>query len=238
MSSTLYQAHSATLLRKLVEGQAYRQLLLGNIRGAGIQMLPDVASKGRMAHDLEHSLRLMEQVEGIHREVGGSDLVSEVRPRIDRVPMPESQLELSVALALLGRAEYAAAGGFVESCHEGLAVIARDLVDSVREEAEAQARVFIEACTHPARRSSAQTYWSRWFPIALRSLGRPRTRQDEQAQELGLRGASAGECIRRFVCDAEPMRRACGLNMPSLNQLGVELPEDLRGRFPEGGLHA
>jgi len=28
------------------------------------------------------------------------------------------------------------------------------------------------------------------------------------------------------------------LNMPSLNQLGIELPEDLRGRFPEGGLHA
>ena len=102
MSSTLSQAHSATLLRQLVEGQAYRQLLLGNIRGAGIQMLPDVASKGRMADDLEHSLHLMEQLECIHCELGGSDLVSEVRPRIDRVPMPESQLELSVALALLG----------------------------------------------------------------------------------------------------------------------------------------
>ena len=238
MSSTLSQTQSANILLQLVEGQAYRQLLLGNIRGAGIQMLPDVRAKGRMAHDLEHSLRLMEQVEAIHREVGGVELVSVVRPRIDRVPMPESQLELSVALALLGRAEYAAAGGLVESRHEGLAAIARDLVDSVRDEAEAQAQAFIEACTHPSRRSSAQTYWSRWFPIALRSLGRPHTRQDDQAQELGLRGVSAGECIRRFVCDAEPMRRACGLNMPSLNQLGVELPEDLRGRFPEGGLHA
>jgi hypothetical protein len=238
MSSALSQTQSAKILMLLVEGQAYRQLLLGNIRGAGIQMLPDVRAKGRMAHDLEHSLRLMEQVEAIHCEVGGVELVSVVRPRIDRVPMPESQLELSVALALLGRAEYAAAGGLAESRHEGLAAIARDLVDSVRDEAEAQARAFIEACTHPSRRSSAQTYWSRWFPIALRSLGRPHTRQDDQAQELGLRGVSAGECIRRFVCDAEPMRRACGLNMPSLNQLGVELPEDLRGRFPEGGLHA
>ena len=238
MSSALSQTQSANILMQLVEGQAYRQLLLGNIRGAGIQMLPDVRAKGRMAHDLEHSLRLMEQVEAIHHEVGGTELVSVVRPRIDRVPMPESQLELSVALALLGRAEYAAAGGLVESRHEGLAAIARDLVDSVRDEAEAQARAFIEACTHPSRRSSAQTYWSRWFSIALRSLGRPHTRQDDQAQELGLRGVSAGECIRRFVCDAEPMRRACGLNMPSLNQLGVELPEDLRGRFPEGGLHA
>jgi hypothetical protein len=238
MSSALSQTQSAKILMLLVEGQAYRQLLLGNIRGAGIQMLPDVRAKGRMAHDLEHSLRLMEQVEAIHCEVGGVELVSVVRPRIDRVPMPESQLELSVALALLGRAEYAAAGGLVESRHEGLAAIARDLVDSVRDEAEAQARAFIEACTHPSRRSSAQTYWSRWFSIALRSLGRPHTRQDDQAQELGLRGVSAGECIRRFVCDAEPMRRACGLNMPSLNQLGVELPEDLRGRFPEGGLHA
>ena len=238
MSSALSQTQSAKILMLLVEGQAYRQLLLGNIRGAGIQMLPDVRAKGRMAHDLEHSLRLMEQVEAIHCEVGGVELVSVVRPRIDRVPMPESQLELSVALALLGRAEYAAAGGLAESRHEGLAAIAPDLVDSVRDEAEAQARAFIEACTHPSRRSSAQTYWSRWFSIALRSLGRPHTRQDDQAQELGLRGVSAGECIRRFVCDAEPMRRACGLNMPSLNQLGVELPEDLRGRFPEGGLHA
>ena len=238
MSGALSQTQSRSLLRRLVEGQAYRQLLVGNIRGVGIQMLSNVTAKGRMARDLEHSLHLMEQVENIHRELGGVDLVSEVRPRIDRVPMPESQLELGVALALLGRAEYAAAGGLIESCHAGFAAIARDLVDSVREEAEAQARVFIEACTHPNRRVAAQTYWDRWFPIALRSLGRSPARQDKQARELGLRGVSAAECIRRFVCDAEPMRRACGLNMPPLNQLGVELPEDLRGRFPEGGLHA
>ena len=100
MSSALSQTQSRSLLRRLVEGQAYRQLLVGNIRGVGIQMLSNVTAKGRMARDLEHSLHLMEQVENIHRELGGEDLVSEVRPRIDRVPMPESQLERELSRGL------------------------------------------------------------------------------------------------------------------------------------------
>ena len=238
MSTSLSHTQPASLLCQLVEGQAFRQLLLGNMRGVGIPMLPDVPSKRRMAGDLKRSMDLLEKIELLHSELGGFDLVSTVRPRMDRVPMPTSRLELSAGLALLGRAEFAAAAGLVESTHAGLATVARDSRASVREEAETQARVFIEACTHPGHREAAQSFWDRWFPIALRSLGRSRVPRSEHAQAVGLRGGTCIDLLRSFIQDAEPMRRACGLNMPPLGQLGVELPEDLRGRFPEGGLHA
>ena len=74
--------------------------------------------------------------------------------------------------------------------------------------------------------------------VCLLSLGRPRTTRDQRAVELGLRTQRAAEVVRGFLDDVEPLRVEAGLVMPSLDRLGVELPEDLRARFATSGLHA
>ncbi len=238
MTALGIETPSTAILQALVEGQAYRQLLVGNIRGHGIGLLPNLGCKQHMSANLERSLEVMTAIEGVYTDLGGSDLVSTIRPRIDRVSVPQTRHELSVCLALLDRAERVASSSLLSCSHAGIVDSAEQVLGTLREEAEAQAKLFIEACTHPGQRASAQTYWSRWFAVALRSLDRLGLRRENLAAELGLCSATAAAAVRRFVIEVEPMRSACGLKMPSLDQIGIEMPEDLRGRFTSSGLHA
>lgn len=225
------------LLRQIVERQAYRQLMAGNIRGHGIQFLPDLDAKIRFTAELDHSLRVLREVERAYREIGGEDLYTAVRARTERIPYPVSRMELAVCLSLTGRAERAAAASYRDCVHPGFAAVARTLIAADRAVADAEERMFVEYCAEGGHHPQAQQYWNRWLAIALLSLGRPGTRRDRRAVELGLRSKHAAEVVRDFLDDVEPLRRRCGLAMPALDGLGVELPEDLRGRFLAAGLH-
>ena len=50
------------LLRQILERQAYRQLVSGNIRGFGLQFLPELDVKIRFTAELDQSLRVLREV--------------------------------------------------------------------------------------------------------------------------------------------------------------------------------
>src|SRR5688500_4551533 len=87
---------SRALLRKIVEGHAYRQLMLANIRGHGIKFLPEVEQKLASVVRLAHVLPLMRGVATLYAEIDGGDVVSAVRDRMERIPYPGSRLELAL----------------------------------------------------------------------------------------------------------------------------------------------
>ena len=229
---------SRGLLRQILERQAYRQLVAGNIRGYGLQFLPELDVKIRFTAELDQSLRVLREVERIYEDLGGQDLYAAVRPRMERIPYPESRLELACCLALTGRAEKAAARSYLECADNNFAAVARTLAEADHRVIEDEERLFVEYASERSHRPQVQYYWDRWLVVCLLSLGRPRTTRDQRAVELGLRTQRAAEVVRGFLDDVEPLRVEAGLVMPSLDRLGVELPEDLRARFATSGLHA
>lgn len=226
------------LLRQIVERQAYRQLMAANIRGHGLQFLPELDEKLRFTEELTFSLRVMREVGRIYTELGGEDLVGAVAARMERIPYPDSRLELAVCLGVTGRAEAAAARSYLESSHRDFAAVARTLLEADRTEVEAEERFYVEYCQDHGHHPQAQLYWNRWLVISLVSLGRPGTARDRRAVELGLRSRHAADVVRDFLDTVEPLRVACGLHLPSLEVMGIDLPEDLRGRFHSAGLHS
>ena len=62
---------SRGLLRQILERQAYRQLVAGNIRGYGLQFLPELDVKIRFTAELDQSLRVLREVERIYEDLGG-----------------------------------------------------------------------------------------------------------------------------------------------------------------------
>lgn len=225
------------LLRQIVERQAYRQLVAGNIRGFGLQFLPELDVKIRFTAELDQSLRVLREVERIHGRLGGEDLDAAVRPRMERIPYPESRLELASCLALTGRAERAAARSYIGCVDKDFAAVARTLVEADRRVTEDEESLFVEYASERSHRPQAQLYWDRWLVVCLLSLGRPGTKRDRSAVALGLRTQHAAEVVRGFLDEVEPLRVKAGLAMPGLDRLGVELPEDLRSRFATAGLH-
>jgi 1,2-phenylacetyl-CoA epoxidase catalytic subunit len=215
---------SRALLRRIVERQAYRQLMAANIRGHGLKYVPEIEEKAALARDLEASLAVLRDVVDLHARLGGVELEHAVRDQMERIPYPTTRLELAICLALCDRAERAVAEGYAGSRSPDLARIARALIDADRTATTRGEELFIRFCEEPGNRPAAQAMLARWLTIAVLALGRPGTPGDARAVALGLRTKRVADVVREFLGDVAPLVAACGLALPDLAAVGLELP--------------
>ncbi len=227
MDTLVLDEESRNLLRKIVERQAYRQLMAANIRGHGLKVVPEVEEKLRLAQDLEHSLRILKDVERLHASLGGTELSLAVRPHMERIPYPTTRLELSVCLALCDRAERIATSGYVNSRCREFAAIARSIADADRTFTDRAEDLYAEFCRETTNRPAAQQMFTRWLSITLLSLGRPSTPGDTRAVQLGLRSKRCADSVREYLNELRPFMERCHLHLPSGATLGVELPSEV-----------
>ena len=82
---TQLDEETRTLLRRIVESMAWRQVALINALGHSLKYVTDLEAKLAVASELDLSLRLFRQVEEVYRELGWADLESVVR---DQNPVP------------------------------------------------------------------------------------------------------------------------------------------------------
>ena len=213
------------LLRRIVECQAYRQRMAGNIRGHGMKFVMNLDSKLHLVRELEDETRVLREVEGLYERLGETgDLADIVRSNMERIPYPGSKLELAICLALTDRAERIAAESYLGSVSGDFAAIAKSLVDRDRSAAQRAEGLFLEFCADEGNRPHAQQMFDRWLAICVRSLGRPDTARDARAVELGLRTQHVAESLREFLSDVNELAERCGLTLPTGEALAVELP--------------
>jgi 1,2-phenylacetyl-CoA epoxidase catalytic subunit len=214
------------LLKRIVEGQAYRQLVLCNIRGHGVGFLPSVESKLELVRALDDSLGDFKDVQGLYTRLGHGDVVSAVRGKMDRVPYPESRMELAVCLFLCERVQHMALEAYVESTCDELAEIARERLEANRMLEVPDDPAFIEFCADETNRPRAQEIFNRWIGLTVLALGRPDNTRDARAVELGLRSRQMSDVAHDFVEGLEPLLQSCGIEMPAAEMLGIEMPPE------------
>jgi 1,2-phenylacetyl-CoA epoxidase catalytic subunit len=219
-----YDEETRGLLRKVIEGQAFRQLMLSNIRGHGIKFLPEVQDKLRTADALDISLRQFGEVQALYAALGFGDVVSAVRHKMERVPYPATRMELAVCLFLCERVSWHALSAYVDSHAKEFAAIARTRLSELRPLAEPDDAAFAEFCADETNRPLAQQLLNRWLAITLVSLGRPDSAGDARALQLGLRNKSIAAIVREYVDGLGGVLTRCGLALPDAATLGVELP--------------
>jgi len=212
------------LLKLIVEGQAYRQLMLCNIRGHGVKFVPELEAKLELARALEDSLGEFRDVEALYERLGRGDLVSAVRPKMDRVPYPESRMELAVCLFLCERVQNLMLSAYVESECSELAEIARERLAANRLLEEPEDPAFLEFCADETNRPRAQEIFNRWLSLTLVAIGRPDSERDERAVELHLRSSHAGDVAGTFVEGLGPFMERAGLELPTAETLGIDMP--------------
>ena len=91
-----YDEETRGILRKILEGQAYRQLMLSNIRGHGLRFLPEVQDKLRVTRALAASLEQFADVERLYALLGMGDVVSAVRQALSEYRLALDSLEACV----------------------------------------------------------------------------------------------------------------------------------------------
>lgn len=218
-----YDEETRGLLRKILESQAYRQLMLSNIRGHGLRFLPEVQDKLRVTRALELSLEQFAEVERLYALLGMGDVVSAVRNKMERVPYPTTRMELAVCLFLCERVSWHALSSYSDSACEEFAKIARTRLAELRA-LEPEDPAFLEFCTDATNRPQAQQLVNRWLVITLLSLGRPDSLGDVRALQLGLRSKSVARIVREYLDALAPFLTRCQLALPDGSALGLELP--------------
>lgn len=216
-----------SLLKRIVECQAYRQLMAANIRGHALKFVTDLEEKIQLVEDLHQSLAVFRDVRKLYDSFAGADMELAVRGKMERIPYPTSRMDLAICLVLCDRAERLAAESYVDCICEEFASIARSLLALDRTSTKQGEQLLTAFCEDGSNRPLAQQMFNRWLAICLLSLGRPGTSRDARAVELKLRSRSCAESIQLFLEGLEPFVQACGLHMPDSAALGVELPAGL-----------
>ncbi len=212
------------LLRKILVGQAYRQMMAANIRGHGLKFLGRPTGRLNLVKDLEHILGQAQRVQELYSTIGGGEVRREAAVKMDRIPYPGSRLELAAFLAAFDSAEAVAMEGYVESKSDEFAEIARVNLEHEYQATVRSQEFFQSFATDRGQHPHAQQMFDRWLVIALLALGRPGTHGDRRAVELGLRSRSCGDSVRVYLERIESFMQACSLEMPDLAAAGVELP--------------
>lgn len=221
------EEETRNLLRLIVERQAYRQLMVANIRGHGLKFLSSLEEKLQLSQDLSCTLSIYREIEQLYQGLGGDDLPTAVRAKMERIPYPASRLELAVCLVFCDLAERVAAESYLDCSVPEFAAIARSLLDMVRANTQQGEELFLQFCSEPDNLPRARQIIGRWLSVAIRSLGRPGTAGDARAVELGLRHRGCADSVSVFVEGATEFLARCGLSFPSSESLGVELPGSL-----------
>ncbi|MEZ5974970.1 MAG: hypothetical protein R3E96_09065 [Planctomycetota bacterium] len=178
---------------------------------------------------------MLAEIERLYGALGGVELMGAIRPRMERIPYPDSRQELAIGLALVRRAARVSAISFSNCVSRDFAALAKTVLAAPDNSAEEEER-FQEFSSDPSNRPQAQKYWDRWLTLGLLSLGRPGAKGDALAQKTGVRAQSTTEVVREFLEDTDSLRESCGLERTDLTGFGIELPESLRGRYGQAGL--
>jgi len=209
------------LLRRIVESQAHREIMAINMLGHCLKFVTELDMKLRVAEDLDLSLRLFRDVQALYKELGWVDLESAVRDRETEIPYPESRLEFGAAYYICHQAQEVAMESYVDCAVPEFAEIARSYVQAAPR--RARPTRFEEFCAEPENRPRAQQLFNKWFAIALAAFGRPDTRGDERAVDLGLRSRGSAAAARAYVERLKPFAARCGLRLPTAEALGLEV---------------
>ncbi|MCC6405904.1 MAG: hypothetical protein IT453_01970 [Planctomycetes bacterium] len=219
---------SRGLLVKIVEGLAYRELMFANIRGHGLKYVHELDEKLRIVRELETALVLFREIERLYAALGSRDVISAVRDRMERIPYPTSRLELDLCLFLCEITSRTALAAYRGGACRELEALCLSRLESIPERSEPEHSEFVAFCADPSNRPHAQQMFSRWLAISMVAMGRPGSKGDTRAVELGLRKTHVETIARSFLAELEPFRQRCHLAWPDASAIGIEFPAEKR----------
>jgi 1,2-phenylacetyl-CoA epoxidase catalytic subunit len=215
MNATLtIDEESRVVLRRIVESLAWRQIATIDILGHGLKFVTELDTKQRVAGELQRALLLFRHVRDLYGELGWSELDAVVRERGRGLPYPESRIEFGLAYYVCGLAEEVAMRGYLDSTYGPFANIAREHVEAAASRPEPTR--FLEYCSEPSHRPHGQELIDLWVPVGRRWFGRPDSKADARALQLGLKAMSAAQMDKTLCERLAPFLETCGLSLPGV----------------------
>ncbi|HKE13355.1 MAG TPA: Phenylacetic acid catabolic protein [Kofleriaceae bacterium] len=218
------------ILASQVESLGFRALATSHAFASAIPLAPALAVKKALVQYVWEELQRFETASDLYVEIkAGEDLHAVVRPRLAEIRPPATWLEVAVIQFLYDRAGVVQMRELAASSDERVAKLAARILEGERMHkimgGEGGSALRNMLLTEPDDTPRAQDYFDRWLAESLRSFGRPGSPRSKRAIELGLRQRDSAEVIRDYLGELGPIMKACGLRMPTREQIGLELPD-------------
>jgi 1,2-phenylacetyl-CoA epoxidase catalytic subunit len=222
-------AQMIATLTQMIESQAYRELAAAQMFGYGLQFVPELKWLKFMSWHIREEMEHYEVVVRMYKDFTGESVEPHVNARLAKKPIDfaASWFELAMAQFLYDR------GGFwqLREYEECAFVPYREIIQKIlKEEAGHQGlgeRIVVELCQSGRFDAVKQGFFDKWFRQGMLSFGRPSTDGNKYAIEVGLKKRDSGEVMQDFVDDIKPAVKACGLQFPSPQAIGLVCPSRL-----------
>jgi 1,2-phenylacetyl-CoA epoxidase catalytic subunit len=211
---------------QMMQSQAYRELAAAQMFGFGLQFVPEMKWLKFMTWHIREEMEHYEDVVKMYAAFTGESVEPVVQGRLAAKPFAfaQSWYELAMAQFLYDR------GGFwqlqeYEDC--SFEPYQKTIQKIIKEEKGHQAlgeRIVVELTRTGAFETVKQSAFDKWLRQGLLSFGRPATDGARYAIEVGLKKRDPGQVMQDFIDDIKPAVKACGLQFPPLERIGIEPP--------------
>ena len=220
-------------LTQMMESQAYRELVAGQMFGYGLQFVPELRWIKFITWHVREEVEHYEAVATMYRKFTGQSVEGVVNERLKQKPVPfaQSWFELAMAQFLYDR------GGFwqLQEYDQCSYPPYRDVIGKIIEEERGHQglgeKIVVEQCQSGKYDAVKQPMFEKWLRIGLLSFGRPKTEGNDYAISVGLKKRDSGACMQDFIDDIKPAVKASGLAFPPPEKLEMELPANLNWKL-------
>jgi ring-1,2-phenylacetyl-CoA epoxidase subunit PaaA len=222
----LDERYTHTLVQ-MMQSQAYRELAAAQMFGYGLQFVPELRWLKFMTWHIREEMEHYEDVVKMYRDFTGESVEPTVNERLRQKPIDFAQTwyELAMAQFLYDR------GGFwqLKEYEECSFLPYRKVIQKiVKEEQGHQSlgeRIVVELTRTGSFEAEKQRVFEKWLRQGVLSFGRPGTDGARYSIGVGLRRRDPGPVMQDFLDDIKPAVKACGLELPPMEKIGIVAPE-------------
>ena len=219
---------------KMIRSQAYRELAAATVFASALRLVPSLAFKKKVSNHIQEELEHYEVCCRLYAEIGAGDLDAISAPLLyaedSPIPPIESFLELGVAQFLYDRASAYQLREYENSSFDPYCRVIGKILDEEEGHESFGAEVLIERCKVEEDRARAQTLFTKWLAVSMKSFGRPNTEGNRYAISVGLKTRDSAAVAQDYLDALKTVMRICGLVFPTREELaerGVETAPDV-----------
>jgi 1,2-phenylacetyl-CoA epoxidase catalytic subunit len=186
-------------LRRILENQAYRELISAHVFAMGVPLAPTIDDKQMLANHAREELHHFEVVSTCYEDLGGQRLFETVSPRTHDAPVPRSWLETAVAGYLFDRAVAVQLAAYKKLGDSRLEKLVDEILEHEHEHQAAAESALLDECrSNPASVKAAGSHVAYWFRVAVDVL------DDSEPSAV----------LDEYRSSIQATLRACGLSAP------------------------
>jgi 1,2-phenylacetyl-CoA epoxidase catalytic subunit len=214
-------------LIQMMQSQAYRELAAAQMFGYGLQFVPELRWLKFMTWHIREEMEHYEDVVKMYAAFTGESVEPIVVERLRKRPIEfaQSWYELAMAQFLYDRGGFWQLREYEECSFLPYRTVIQKIITEEKGHQALGERIVVLLTQTGEFEAQKQAFFEKWLRQGLLSFGRPGTEGASYAIQVGIKKRDPGAVMQDFIDDIKPAVKACGLQFPAMEAIGIVPPD-------------